>query len=139
MLDALLAAAAAAGVRLREHAPVAELTRDGSRVSGVRLADGERIAGASVVVPAGAWSGAFGAGVRPVKGQVLRLRDPHGPGLIERVVRFDGGYLVPRGDGRYVLGASVEERGFDTSLTLGPLYELLRDAGLLLPGLSSSS
>ena len=52
--------------------------------------------------------------VRPVKGQSLRLRDPGGAGLIERVVRWDGGYLVPRTDGRYVLGATMEERGFDT-------------------------
>ena len=44
--------------------------------------------------------------VRPVKGQTLRLRDPAGPGLLERVVRFEGGYVVPRGDGRYVLGAT---------------------------------
>ncbi len=52
--------------------------------------------------------------VRPVKGQLLRLRDPAGPGLLRRVVRFAGGYLVPRADGRYVLGATMEERGFDT-------------------------
>ena len=53
--------------------------------------------------------------VRPVKGQILRLRDPAGPGLRRRrVLRCEGGYLVPRGDGRYVLGATVEERGFDT-------------------------
>jgi glycine oxidase len=46
------------------------------------------------------------------------------------------GYVVPRGDGRYVLGASAEERGFDTSITVGPVFELLRDAIELLPGLS---
>ena len=53
---------------------------------------------------------------------------------VERVVRFEGGYLVPRGDGRYVLGATMEERGFDTTVTAGGLYELLRDAGELVPG-----
>ena len=53
--------------------------------------------------------------VRPVKGQIVRLRDPAGAGLLARVVRFAGGYLVPRADGRYVLGATMEERGFDTS------------------------
>ena len=69
-----------------------------------------------------AWSGGLaglpdGAGVpvRPVKGQIMRLRDPAGPGLLEGVVRFEGGYLVPRGDGGYVLGATMEERGFETS------------------------
>jgi glycine oxidase len=51
-------------------------------------------------------------------------------------VRFEGGYLVPRGDGRYVLGATVEERGFDTTVTAGGLYELLRDATEVVPGIS---
>jgi glycine oxidase len=74
--------------------------------------------------------------VRPVKGQILRLRDPAGPGLLQRVVRFEGGYLVPRGDGRYVLGATVEERGFEEHATAGGVYELLREAHELLPGVS---
>jgi glycine oxidase len=52
------------------------------------------------------------------------------------VLRFEGGYLVPRGDGAYVLGATMEERGFDTTVTAGGLYELLRDAHELVPGLS---
>jgi glycine oxidase len=72
--------------------------------------------------------------VRPVKGQVLRLRDPAGPGLVERTIRGEHAYLVPRGDGRYVLGATQEERGFDTAVTAGGVYELLRDAGELVPG-----
>jgi glycine oxidase len=72
--------------------------------------------------------------VRPVKGQSLRLRDPAGPGLVERVVRWDGGYLVPRSDGRYVLGATQEERGFDTAMTAGAVHDLLRDASELVPG-----
>jgi glycine oxidase len=46
------------------------------------------------------------------------------------------GYLVPRGDGRYVLGATMEERGFDTTVTAGAAFELLRDAGELVPGLA---
>ena len=58
------------------------------------------------------------------------------PERVERVLRFAGGYLVPRGDGRYVLGATVEERGFDTTVTAGGLYELLRDATEVVPGIS---
>jgi glycine oxidase len=50
------------------------------------------------------------------------------------VLRYDGGYLVPRGDGRYYLGATVEERGFDPGVRAGGVYELLRDAAELLPG-----
>jgi glycine oxidase len=107
-------------------------------VGGVGLAGGEVVRAARVVVAAGAWSGAIGGlpriPLRPVKGQILRLRDPAGPGLTERIVRFEGGYLVPRGDGRYVLGATMEERGFDTTVTAGGLYELLRDASELVPG-----
>ncbi len=106
-------------------------------------AGGELVAGARVVLACGAWSGALGglppgAGVpvRPVRGQLLRLRDPAGPGLLNSVVRFDGGYIVPRADGRYVLGATVEERGFDVQPDVGGVYELLRDAHELLPGVS---
>ena len=49
-------------------------------------------------------------------------------------MRWDGGYLVPRSDGRYVLGATVEERGFDTGITAGGVHDLLRDASELVPG-----
>jgi glycine oxidase len=104
--------------------------------AGVTVGDLDALPAEQVVVAAGPWSGAFGdeARVRPVKGQSLRLRDPAGAGLVERVVRWDGGYLAPRGDGRYVLGATSEERGFDTSMTGGGVYELLRDAAELVPG-----
>jgi glycine oxidase len=103
----------------------------------------ELVHASDVVVAMGAWSGGLaglpnGAGVpvRPVKGQIMRLRDPAGPGLLEGVVRFEGGYLVPRGDGRYVLGATMEERGFEPDPTAGGVYGLLRDAHELVPGVS---
>jgi len=116
--------------RVRYGAEVVEL-----RGREVELDGGEVVRGERIVVAAGAWSGALaGVPVRPVKGQLLRLRDPSGPGLVERVLRFEGGYLVPRGDGRYVLGATSEERGFDVGVTAGGAYELLRDAALVVPG-----
>jgi glycine oxidase len=106
-------------------------------------AEGELVSARHVVIAAGPWSGSIPGlppearvPVRPVKGQLLRLRDPAGPGLLERVVRFEGGYLVPRADGRYVLGATVEERGFERHATAGGVYELLRDAHELVPGVS---
>jgi glycine oxidase len=141
LVRALAAAARRAGATLRAGTAVKRVSVSRKRVVGVVLADGERIAAAQVVLAAGAWTGEI-AGlpdearvpVRPVKGQILRLRDPEGPGLLQRVVRFEGGYLVPRGDGRYVLGATVEERGFDTTVTAGGLYRLLRDATELVPG-----
>ncbi|HYM55749.1 MAG TPA: glycine oxidase ThiO [Solirubrobacteraceae bacterium] len=145
VLAALRRACGSAGVRLREHAPVARVELDGSRerVRGVALESGERLAAGQLVLAAGPWTGGIeglpdGArvAVRPVKGQILRLRDPAGPGLLRRVVRFHGGYLVPRADGRYVLGATVEERGFEPLPTAGAVYELLRDAHELVPGVT---
>jgi glycine oxidase len=152
VLAALRAACQSAGVHVREHAPVARIESDtaGARVTGVTLASGdggaaggELLAAGQVVLAAGAWTGEI-AGlphdavvpVRPVRGQLLRLRDLSGPGLLRRVVRFEGGYVVPRADGRYVLGATVEERGFDVQPQVGGIYELLRDAHDLIPGVS---
>ena len=122
---------------------MAELEPSGDRVTGVRLAGGERLAAGAVVIAAGAWAGSL-AGlpdgarlpVRPVKGQLMRLRDPAGPGLLERVLRTEDFYVVPRGDGGYVLGATVEERGFDEAVTAGGLHELLRDAVEVVPGIT---
>jgi glycine oxidase len=139
---ALAEAGRRTGVALYTRAAVRRISCEGAKIANVQLAGGAVVATEQVVVAAGAWSGAL-AGLpdaarfplRPVKGQIMRLRDPAGPGLLERIVRFEGGYLVPRGDGRYVLGATMEERGFDTSVTAGGLYELLRDAGELVPGI----
>jgi glycine oxidase len=144
ILAALHRACALTGVQVREHAPVARVELDGpdGPVVGVSLAEGQRVPAERVVLAAGAWSAEVEGlpaharvPVRPVKGQILRLRDPSGPGLLQRVVRFEGGYLVPRGDGRYVLGATVEERGFEKQPTAGGVYELLRDARELVPGI----
>jgi len=140
VLAALRQACEIEGVLVREHTPVASVQHDGERISGVVLGDSERVAADHVVLAAGTGTAELGLPaaisipVRPVKGQILRLCDPAGPGLLTRVVRFHGGYLVPRGDGRYVLGATVEERGHDLHPTAGGVYELLRDARELVPG-----
>jgi glycine oxidase len=142
---ALAAAVQRAGGALREGAEVARVltTPDGERVEGVELTGGERVEADQVVIAAGAWAGALGGlpaharvPVRPVKGQIMRLRDRTGPGLLTRTIRMQPGYLVPRGDGRYVLGATMEEQGFDTAPTAGGIFELLRDAIELVPGVS---
>lgn len=85
------------------------------------------------VVAAGAWTTEIvpEVPVRPVKGQVVRLR---GPELVDRTIRTLGAYLVPRDDGRFVLGATMEERGWDTAPTAGGILELLRDMSEVLPG-----
>jgi glycine oxidase len=143
VLAALRLACVSSGVELREQAHVTRLSLEDGAVNGAQLAGGELLRSPAVVIATGAWTGRLGgvpAGarvpVRPVKGQTLRLRDPMGPGLLERVVRFAGGYLVPRSDGSYVLGGTVEEREFDDSPTAGAAYELLRDAHELVPGVS---
>lgn len=111
------------------------------RVTGVVLADGSEIAAPVVVVANGAWAGQLtgipALPVRPVKGQILRLdpgRYPQ-PGVVVRAfTRGTEIYLVPRDSGReLVVGATVEELGFDRRVTAGGVYELLRDARLTVP------
>jgi glycine oxidase len=144
LTGALRAACEREGAEIVERAEVAEVVVEGGRVHGVRVAS-RMIECDTLVVAAGSWSGGLPGlpeharmPVRPVKGQVLRLRDPEGPGLLERNLRMDtgrrAGYLVPRGDGRYVLGATMEERGFDTSVTAGAVHDLVHDAAELVPG-----
>jgi glycine oxidase len=146
---ALLAAVSRAGVALHPQ-PVAEITISGAagrRASGVRLADGSRLDAGTVVLAAG-WQSAMAGGlpagvappVRPVKGQLLRLRGPREPALITRSVRgiVHGSsiYLVPRENGEIVVGATQEEMGADTRTTAGGIWELLRDARELVPGIT---
>jgi len=137
---ALAAAVRSAGGEVREGATVTGVSMRDARVTGVTLAGGEPIAAGAVVLAAGPWTGELELpapiAFRPVKGQILRLHDPAGPGLLTRVVRMGPSYVVPRGDGRYVIGATTEERGYDTTVTAGGVFELLRDASELVPGVS---
>jgi glycine oxidase len=141
LAPALADAVTACGGLMRTGVEVQEVIVRGDRVVGVQLRDGERIHADAVVVAAGPWSSAL-PGLpdhaqipsRPVKGQIVFLHDPSGTGLLSRVIRMQPGYLVPRGDGRYVLGASMEERGFDSTVTAGPIHDLLRDAIEIVPG-----
>jgi glycine oxidase len=136
LVEALLAACQRAGVRLVE-ARATGLTVEGDRVTGVVLAGGERLTAGMVVLAAGCWSGGLAgevlAPVRPVKGQLLYLRGPADQPLCSRNVRGLEVYVVPRGDGRVVVGATVEEQGFDTRVTAGAVHDLLRAAMELLP------
>jgi glycine oxidase len=128
------------GGSLRTHARVVAI-ESADAVTGVTLEGGERIESPLVVVAAGAQSGSLGSvptgpPVRPVKGQILRLGgDPSVPPA-EHVVRTPDVYAVPRSDGRLVVGATVEERGFDRAVTAGGVLELLRSAYEVLPGIT---
>jgi glycine oxidase len=144
---ALLAAGERRGVDLvRQQA--AELVVEHGTAAGVRLADGTVMRAASIVLAAGCWSGSL-AGlpqevtppVRPVKGQILRLQVPeaYAPFLsrnVRGVVKGSDVYLVPRIHGELVVGATTEEMGYDTQVTAGGVYQLLRDARDLVPGIS---
>jgi glycine oxidase len=140
---ALAAAVTSAGAEVRSGASVERVVCADGVVVGVELGDGSVMRADHVVIAAGPWSGEISGlpehariPIRPVKGQIMRLHDPSGPGLLTRVLRMRPGYIVPRGDGRYVLGGTMEERGFDTTVTGGAVYELLRDAIELVPGVS---
>jgi glycine oxidase len=137
---ALRIAAEAAGAVISEHQPVGAISSHAGRVDGVVLGDGTKVAVDVVVLAAGAWSrGIEGVApelrppVRPIKGQMLALRmDPAAP-LLSHVVWAPGAYLVPRRDGRLIVGGTVEERGFDTTLTAGGLLTLLEAAWRVVP------
>jgi glycine oxidase len=150
---ALVRAAAAAGARLVRQ-PVTEVTRTSGRASGVRLADDSVVTSGWTVLAAG-WQSADLPGVpaslappvRPVKGQIIRLRSTAAmsaaglpPGMLRRtvrgLVRGSSVYLVPRDSGELVVGATQEELGADTTVTAGGLWELLRDAHTLVPGIT---
>ncbi|HET8581797.1 MAG TPA: glycine oxidase ThiO [Jatrophihabitans sp.] len=143
---ALLEAGRRRGVKLVESSGA--LLVDHGRVRGVRVAGGAVLAGKHVVLAAGCWSGQVEgvppdahAPVRPVKGQTLRLRLPGRPRLgrvLRAAVKGSPVYLVPRSDGAIVVGASVEERGFDQEPRAGAVYELLRDAQSVLPELGEA-
>jgi glycine oxidase len=147
---ALAAALAAEGAEVRTGVEVVEGVFDGERLGGVRVlptvdsdrgddAAGEYLA-ETVVLASGAWSGAAEwlpeqarPRVRPVKGQVLELRRRDDEPPAHHILASERVYLVPRPDGRLIVGATVEEMGFDTAVTAGGVHELLREAYRLLP------
>jgi glycine oxidase len=139
VVRALATALRHAGGELLSGAEVAAVEVDGDRVTGVRTSAGESVAAGAVLVAAGPWSPALapsgeGPPVRPVKGQILDLRTRGGrPEPLGRIVRTPRCYLLGRGDGRVVLGATVEEQGFDTAVTADGVYRLLEAAWEVLP------
>ncbi|WP_395107454.1 glycine oxidase ThiO [Actinomadura sp. SCN-SB] len=144
LAPALLAAAEKRGVRMvRRRATGVIVERDVA--VGVRLEGGGEVRAERVLLAAGAWSGGLEGvpeevlpPVRPVKGQVIRLRTavPFLRRSTRGLVKGSSIYLVPRADGEIVVGATQEEMGFDTRVTAGGLWELLRDARELLPGIT---
>jgi glycine oxidase len=139
----LLAALAASGVEVRTGAEVVGGLFEGERLAGVRTAAGEELRADAVVLASGAWAGRAEwlpeharPPVRPVKGQAVELRTRDGAPPCERILASERVYLVPRADGRLIVGATVEEQGFDTAVTAGGVHELLREAYRLLPDIA---
>jgi glycine oxidase len=140
VVEALKIAFIKCGGTLIENAAVEEVRIEGGRVRGVKLGD-RAIEAETVVIAAGAWSrnlpglpDAVRPPVRPVKGQMLALQMDTAAPLTTRVVWGPDAYFVPRDDGRLLVGATVEEMGFDTTLTAGGMFEMLRAAWETLPG-----
>jgi glycine oxidase len=137
---ALLASCRRRGVRILAGARVREVLEERDAVRGVRTEAG--VFEARVVInAAGAWAAEIEAPgppleVRPIKGQMLLLDSGRPPCVaLERTIYSPRGYLVPRSDGRVVVGTTVEDRGFDKSVEGGALAALLDGAFRLVPGL----
>jgi glycine oxidase len=140
---ALLEIVQAAGVSVRrERVGSVVITNDVA--TGVTLENGDSIAAGVIVLAAGPWSADLAGvpatarpAVRPVKGQILRMRAEGPLRLPEHSLRglVNGReiYLIPRANGELVVGATVEELGFDTTVRAGAVRELLRDARAVMP------
>jgi len=134
--------AEAAGAKIYEERPVKEISVQGGRANGVVFEDGTRAEADIVVLAAGAWSRSIGGlppdrrpPVRPVKGQMLSLRMDAAAPLLQHVLWAPGAYLVPRRDGRLIIGGTVEEKGFDQTITAGGMLTLLEAAWRAIPAI----
>ncbi len=143
LVTALAAAVEQRGGEVVADADVTDSVIERGRLVGVRSADGREHRARRVVLATGAWSGTASwlppearPPVRPVKGQTLTLRGTPDLRPCDRIVATERVYLVPRPDGRLVVGATVEERGFDVQVTAGGAHELLREAYRVLPEIS---
>jgi glycine oxidase len=141
VVEAMKRAFLACGGILREACPALRLETAGGRVAGVALADGV-IAADAVVLATGPWArelpglpSDFLAPVRPVKGQMAAVQMNASEPLLRHVVWIPDGYMIPRLDGRLLIGGTVEDVGFDDALTAGGLMDILRNAWEALPGI----
>ncbi len=128
------------GVVVREQAPVARIETAGGAVRGVVLEDGARFDCARLLLAAGSWSDRLLAplgvtlSIRPVKGQIVLLATE--PGTVRHIVKHDEIYLVPRDDGRVLVGASMEAVGFRGGNTVAAIHGLLDGVMRMMPGLA---
>jgi len=143
LLRALHIAALARGVRFQSGAFVRRIALSGGRAVGVVLDDGNELRAENVVVAAGSWTSLIdGLGlppgkVIPARGQIIELELP-APAL-SHVVFGPGAYLVPRDDGRLLIGSTLEFVGYEREVTAGAVRDLLTHATALVPSLERAA
>jgi glycine oxidase len=144
LIDAVLDAAHRQGADLRSNCSVTGLLREGNRCVGV-VAGGSKIVSRHVVLAAGCFSGTLAserdslvcyAPTRPVRGQMIALRA--GSFYLRRVLRSAKGYLVPRADGRIIVGSTSEEAGFANGVTLEGLRQVRNAAIEMCPAVAEA-
>ncbi|MBA2227549.1 MAG: FAD-dependent oxidoreductase [Thermogemmata sp.] len=141
LMRGLIAACERRQVELHPQEEVVGLAGSPPRAQGVLLADGSVQAVERILLAAGAWTdgvlkhlGSVGAGIHPVRGQIVLVR--FAPPLSHRILIVGKRYIVPRGDGHYLVGSTEEpEAGFTKANTAGAVAELLDFATRLLPPL----
>ncbi len=140
-LQALMAAAAQRGVELRPDCPALGFECVGGRISALHTIEGRRVHD-QYLVCAGAWTDTLLAPLgcrihtRPIRGQIALLRTPKA--VLRRIVQAGKRYLVPRDDGRVLVGSTEEDAGFDASTTATGIGDLLRFASELAPVLGQA-
>jgi glycine oxidase len=141
-LRALQSACQALGVLLRPQCAVHSLCHGGRRISGCETPEG-RIAAGSFLITAGAWTDGlldgvgWRPGIRPVRGQMVLLSAPSA--TIQRILLCGPRYIVPRGDGRILVGSTEEDAGFEKRNTAIAMEELLALAVRLVPDLGQAT
>jgi glycine oxidase len=137
--SALERAARNRGADFATGSAVTEVAVLGGRATGVRTAKSLCAAGA-IVNCAGAWASQikpFGAPTRPVKGQMLcvvpAVASHHSGLLVQHTIRTPDVYIIPRSDGRIILGATLEEAGFDKRVDPDTVQRLHRAAERVVP------
>jgi glycine oxidase len=138
-VKALLAGCQAKNVQLIANSCVHDLTKEGSQITGV-LTDRETLRAGRYLVATGAWTEALlqslgcRTGIRPVRGQIALLNT--GTPLLERILLWGSRYIVPRPDGRVLVGSTEEDAGFEKHTTAGAINELLTLGCRLVPALA---
>ena len=129
-LRALIAACASVGVKCRPQTTVEQINLRGGKVEAIRLGNGTSLSAGRYLLAAGAWTNPLlapfrqDAGIHPVRGQIVLLKTPQP--LLQRVILVGANYLVPRADGRLLIGATVEpEAGFEKRTTVVGVASLL--------------